>query len=470
MKYLIRLAADGDKVPPKEIILIPYGVFKTLKGDFTLTRDGAKEVMHRYMAHGVDFSIDYEHAGLDPPADGAPASGWAGLELRKDGIYLVNIKWTKRARQYLKEGEYRYLSPVFNVDDKGEITELISAALTNLPATDFQVPLVAASRKGVHIMKHPLAHHLKEHAGRMGHEAFAQHLGWDSEKLSKAIDGGDVSHEEMKHACMKMGIEDSDIEASLDGMDVNKSQLSEDEPHGLGHLFEMVADESSETPNGSGEASEDQHGALHASSRKGGSKKANAMLNALVKLTGTSDPEALTEMFISLKNKADANEQASETLQELRRKIEADYRKQLIEANRNKLTPKLIALYRERPVKELKAFLDAAEPVDREFQEPNPQATTEGSRMVALTREEKILCKTTRTDEKVFAAHKETLVPDEVVSCGRRTPLPDNAPQSDWERTYRNHVQALSMFGESDGKPWKPANGSRLIITSRNGE
>lgn len=318
-------------------------------------------------------------------------------------------------------------------------------------------------------MRHPLSHHLKIHADRMGHEAFAKHLGWDGAKLSKHMAGAPVTHEEMKHACMKMGLEvheledeDAPIDTSLDGMDVNKSQQGPDEPHGLGGLFEMVSGESHTTPNGSGEASEDQGGGgLHASTRRG-----NTMLNALVKLTGTSDPEALADMIVKLKNRADQNERASETLTELRRKIETDYRKQLIEANRNKLTPRLIALYRDKPVTELKAFLDAAEPVSKEFHEPAPNIDG-GSRMIALTREEQIVCKTTRTPEAELAAHKATLVPEEIVSCGRRIPAADNAPQSDWERTFRNHVQALSMFGESNGQPWKPASGSRLIITSR---
>jgi phage I-like protein len=55
----------------------------------------------------------------------------------------VDIEWTRKATERLKDREYRYFSPTF-YHDKGRITEYVNTALTNLPATKDQEPLVAS--------------------------------------------------------------------------------------------------------------------------------------------------------------------------------------------------------------------------------------------------------------------------------------------------------------------------------------
>ncbi len=50
-----------------------------------------------------------------------------------------------RAKAYLEAGEYRLFSPVFGHTAEGEITSLQRIALTNKPAMDGLVPLVAAT-------------------------------------------------------------------------------------------------------------------------------------------------------------------------------------------------------------------------------------------------------------------------------------------------------------------------------------
>lgn len=147
---LVALDGGGDRVPPKECLIFPLGkMITTTKGTFILTDEGAAEVMQRYVEHGTDLHFDYEHLSIEPEKNANPelaaAAGWFDLELRNDGLWAVNIRWTPRAERMLRSGEYRYISPAFHADEEGYIHELVNVALTNLPATDNLNALVAAS-------------------------------------------------------------------------------------------------------------------------------------------------------------------------------------------------------------------------------------------------------------------------------------------------------------------------------------
>lgn len=134
--------------PPTEYRLWAFGTVSTTKGDFEFTAADAKNVMTEYAAHGVELHFDYEHGTFDgTPAQPAPAAAWMSIELRDDGLWLTNIRWTARAAQMLADKEYRYLSPAFEVDDAGHISKLMNVALTNLPATRNLAPLVTAKEK-----------------------------------------------------------------------------------------------------------------------------------------------------------------------------------------------------------------------------------------------------------------------------------------------------------------------------------
>jgi phage I-like protein len=86
--------------------------------------------------------IDYEHQTLQGTE--APAAGWITklIDKGKEGIWAV-VNWTDRAKQYLINKEYKYVSPVVaqrKLDLK--IVRLINVALTNQPNIDGMVPLV----------------------------------------------------------------------------------------------------------------------------------------------------------------------------------------------------------------------------------------------------------------------------------------------------------------------------------------
>ena len=89
----------------------------------------------------VDLVIDYEHQSLDNTQ--APAAGWITEIGSEDGAVTAKVKWTDKAGEYLKNREYRYLSPVVLVrkSDKKAVA-IQSVALTNTPAIDGMFPVV----------------------------------------------------------------------------------------------------------------------------------------------------------------------------------------------------------------------------------------------------------------------------------------------------------------------------------------
>ncbi len=144
---MLEMLADvSPSTLPTEFRLFAFGENKTSKGSFVLDRKGAESVMASYREHGVDLAIDYEHQTFRSEANGqpAPAAGWFQPEVRNDGLWAVNVRWTDSAAAMLSAKEYRYFSPTFAVEG-GRITRLLPLALTNFPATKNQEALIAAS-------------------------------------------------------------------------------------------------------------------------------------------------------------------------------------------------------------------------------------------------------------------------------------------------------------------------------------
>lgn len=141
------IGASAGKEPPKEFRIFSFGDNRSTRGTFLFDQQAAKDVLAAHKEHGAELALDYEHASLEDPAPpaGAPAAGWYDLELRDDGLWAVNVRWTPRATEYLKNAEYRYLSPAFTADPKTRrVKRLLNVALTNLPAMHDLDPLVAA--------------------------------------------------------------------------------------------------------------------------------------------------------------------------------------------------------------------------------------------------------------------------------------------------------------------------------------
>ncbi|MDR2092283.1 MAG: phage protease [Azoarcus sp.] len=129
--HAIDLAAGGTV--PEWVHLIPGGTFQGRDGRGPFTLD-AQAVLAAFPGN-APLPLDYEHQAIHAPNNGqpAPAAGWiVELASRADGIW-GRVEWTERARGYIASREYRFLSPVFDVDRDGRVRQLVAAGLVSLP-------------------------------------------------------------------------------------------------------------------------------------------------------------------------------------------------------------------------------------------------------------------------------------------------------------------------------------------------
>jgi phage I-like protein len=134
--------------PGKDVQLLPAGEFRSIDGrpkDVAAWRIDdaiAQRVIAVLSRRTNDLVIDYEHQTLYKEKNGqpAPAAGWfsgSRLEWREGaGLFACDVDWTARAAGHIESREYKYISPVFAYNKKGEIVTILHVALTNDPALD----------------------------------------------------------------------------------------------------------------------------------------------------------------------------------------------------------------------------------------------------------------------------------------------------------------------------------------------
>lgn len=147
MKHLTALLIAALALSAKaDVQILPFGEFsgrdgrpgKDLKWKLG-NESGAALAKLLNAKHGkVRFNLDYDHQTFRSESNGqpAPASGWGNtFEWRdNDGLYLLDVKWTARAKAMIDADEYSYISPVIVYDKKtGEIVDVINASLVNIP-------------------------------------------------------------------------------------------------------------------------------------------------------------------------------------------------------------------------------------------------------------------------------------------------------------------------------------------------
>lgn len=144
---MILLPCSGVELAdvPELIPLLPLGHVKSRKGDFFVDEESFRLMCKGVEEHGVDVVIDYEHQTLTN--EQAPAAGWIKELVLSDGAICGRVEWTTKAAQYLKNREYRYISPVIFVRKSDrKAAALMSAALTNIPAIDGMIPIVNSAK------------------------------------------------------------------------------------------------------------------------------------------------------------------------------------------------------------------------------------------------------------------------------------------------------------------------------------
>ncbi len=114
--------------------------FDVVGGQWFIDKAIAERLISAALAATNDLVIDYEHQTLNADDNGhpAPAAGWfKQIEWREESGLWIKPNWTKRAREFIDNGEYRFLSAVFPYDkNSGVPLSLHSAALVNRPGID----------------------------------------------------------------------------------------------------------------------------------------------------------------------------------------------------------------------------------------------------------------------------------------------------------------------------------------------
>ena len=128
-----------------DIKVLPLGYVLSEKGDFIVDDECFKLMKAHMQRRAIDIVIDYEHQTLEGIQ--APASGWIKeLSLKEDGIY-AKVEWTAKAKAFLANKEYRYLSPVILVRESDKRAVILhSVALTNTPAILGMKPIVNSAK------------------------------------------------------------------------------------------------------------------------------------------------------------------------------------------------------------------------------------------------------------------------------------------------------------------------------------
>lgn len=143
-----------NKAKYGRIQLLPYGKFRATDGRPTdveawyVTDTNGADVVALANNQRNPLPIDYEHQIIHSLKNGkeAPSAGWMEyFYFTPQGIF-ADVRWTDKAADYIKNGEYRYISAVFAYDTDGYIRKIFHAALTNTPALDgMEEAMVAAS-------------------------------------------------------------------------------------------------------------------------------------------------------------------------------------------------------------------------------------------------------------------------------------------------------------------------------------
>lgn len=127
--------------PPTRMLLVPWGNVHSSAGDFVIDQAAAESIVNAFASRGIELVTDKEHETLGgdyaSPDGSAPAMAWIkSLSITPNvGIFGEGVEWTPKGAEFIRNKEYRYLSPVVMKEKKGgKVVAMHSVALTNTPA------------------------------------------------------------------------------------------------------------------------------------------------------------------------------------------------------------------------------------------------------------------------------------------------------------------------------------------------
>ncbi len=140
---IIPLKEPNSKASESEVVIV-VGVVGEWhghpNGSFKITAEDLKTIKENFDKQQTEIVIDYEHQTLYRTE--APAAGWISELMIEDDKLLAKVSWTEKAAEYIKNGEFKYISPVYVFDSFDNKTnayigiKLHSVALTNSPFLD----------------------------------------------------------------------------------------------------------------------------------------------------------------------------------------------------------------------------------------------------------------------------------------------------------------------------------------------
>ncbi len=212
--------------------LLPAGHFTAIDGrpfdvpggQWFIDASIAQRLIAQLSAAVNDLVIDYEHQTLNADENGqpAPAAGWfKEVEWREGSGLWIKPNWTSRAAEFIKNGEYRFLSAVFPYSkETGEPLSLHSAALVNRPGIDGMkavAALCAQYQTSSNQEVNPMDPELKKLLAALG---------------VNVDDGQQPTDEQMKTAMAAL----SALKSKADGADAAKQELATLKAQGTGEV------------------------------------------------------------------------------------------------------------------------------------------------------------------------------------------------------------------------------------------
>jgi hypothetical protein len=152
LRAFVPLVGDGGAVGPMHICMEgewmghPAGPFKITAGDID-------QMIATFDPQKNPMMVDYGHRSLNETGtpDDLKAAGWVQTLEKRDGAdgaeLWATVEWTPKAADAIKQGEFRYCSPVIDyqpIDRKSGAeggVELFNVAITNQPFLDGQHPI-----------------------------------------------------------------------------------------------------------------------------------------------------------------------------------------------------------------------------------------------------------------------------------------------------------------------------------------
>ena len=114
---------------------------ETVKEIFTA--EDYEAIVFRFHSDGIELPLDRDHASMKKPLErDTQAYAWiTDLKLMSGGADAYNglyakFRWTDEGRELVLSRAYRFLSPVFTLNEEGHPTALVNVALTNRPNFD----------------------------------------------------------------------------------------------------------------------------------------------------------------------------------------------------------------------------------------------------------------------------------------------------------------------------------------------